>query len=101
MWDGFGERTGQYVGLFIVRYQSELKEIENKIKRVKKNQLFIVSAYRDNLISFKMGDNFHCPKKNWEEHLHNNTLRMVKLSAADIASHEIMRFLEDYCLEEK
>jgi len=78
-----------------------LKEIEKEIKSVKENQLFVVSAYRDNLISFKMGDHFDCPKENWGEHLENNTLRMVKLSAADVASHEMMRFLEDHCLEEK
>ena len=101
MWEGFEERTGQYVGLFIVRYQDELEEIEKKIKLVKENQLFVVSAFRDSLISFKMGDKFRCPKKKWAWHLQNNTLRMVKLSAADVASHEMMTFLEDHCLGKK
>ena len=100
-WKAFWRRTGIHVGLFVVRYEDELSKIEKEINFVGSDSLFIMSAHKDDVISFKMGKDIKCPSEKWAEHLKLSTLRMMKLSAADVASDELMAFLETHCLENK
>ena len=97
-WKAFWRRTGIHVGLFVVRYEDELAKIEKQIKIVGPDRLFVMTAHKDDIISFKMGKDIQCPPEKWAEHLKLSTLRMMKLSAADVASNELMVFLENYCL---
>ena len=54
-WKAFWRRKGIHAGLFVVRFEEELVEIEKQIKFVGPDQLFVLVAHKDDMISFRMG----------------------------------------------